>query len=263
MSELPKAYDPKGVEDRWYAFWEEKGYFRAPTGAPGDPFCIVIPPPNITGALHMGHALNNGIQDVLIRRARMQGRPTLWQPGTDHAAIATQNVIERRLAEQGLTRFDLGREEFEKRFWQWKEEYETRILGQFRKMGFSCDWERTRFTMDEGLTRAVRTVFVRLYEEGHIYRGNRIINWCPRCGTALSDIEVKHWEAPGELVTIRYPLSDGSGYISVSTTRVETMLGDTGVAVNPRDDRYRHLIGKTATLPLVGRELPIVGDDAV
>ncbi len=263
MTELAKAYDPKGVEERWYAFWEEKGYFRAPTGASGDPFCIVIPPPNITGALHLGHALNNGIQDVLVRRARMQGRPTLWQPGTDHAAIATQNVIERRLAEQGLTRFDLGREEFEKRFWAWKDEYETRILGQFRKMGFSCDWSRTRFTMDGGLSNAVRTVFVRLYEEGHIYRGNRIINWCPRCRSAISDIEVNHIDTEGELVTLNYPLSDGSGHIAVATTRVETMLGDTGVAVNPSDDRYEHLIGRTATLPLVGREIPIVADDAV
>ncbi|HYZ92065.1 MAG TPA: valine--tRNA ligase [Actinomycetota bacterium] len=263
MTELAKAYDPKGVEERWYSFWEDRGFFRAPTGAEGDPFCIVIPPPNITGALHLGHALNNGIQDVLVRRARMQGRPTLWQPGTDHAAIATQNVIERRLAQEGLTRFDLGREEFERRFWLWKEEYETRILGQFKMMGFSCDWSRTRFTMDEGLSAAVRTVFVRLYEEGYIYRGNRIINWCPRCQSAISDIEVNHIETEGELVTIRYPLKDVEGHISVATTRVETMLGDTGVAVNPSDDRYKALIGKVAILPLVGRELPIVGDDAV
>ncbi len=263
MTELAKAYDPKGVEERWYAFWEEKGYFRAATGADGDPFCIVIPPPNITGALHLGHALNNGIQDVLIRRARMQGRPTLWQPGTDHAAIATQNVIERRLAEEGLTRFDLGREEFERRFWQWKQEYETRILGQFKKMGFSCDWSRTRFTMDEGLSDAVRTVFVRLYEEGHIYRGNRIINWCPRCRSAISDIEVNHVETEGELITIRYPLKDVDAHIAVATTRVETMLGDTAVAVNPNDERYSSLIGRTAVLPLVGRELPIVADEAV
>jgi valyl-tRNA synthetase len=263
MTELAKAYDPKGVEDRWYAFWEEKGYFRASTGAEGDPFCIVIPPPNITGALHLGHALNNGIQDVLVRRARMQGRPTLWQPGTDHAAIATQNVIERRLAQEGLTRFDLGRDEFERRFWQWKEEYEARILGQFKMMGFSCDWSRTRFTMDEGLSAAVRTVFVRLYEEGYIYRGNRIINWCPRCQSAISDIEVNYVETEGELVTLRYPLKDAAGHISVATTRVETMLGDTGVAVNPGDERYKDLIGTMAILPLVGRELPIVGDDAV
>ncbi len=263
MTELAKAYDPKGVEDQWYAFWEKNGYFRGPTGEPGDPFCIVIPPPNVTGVLHMGHALNNTLQDVLVRRARMQGRPTLWVPGTDHAGIGTHVVVEDRLKAEGLTRHDLGREKFLERTWAWKDEYESRILGQLKRLGASCDWDRTRFTMDEGLSRAVRTVFVRLYEEGKIYRGHRIINWCPRCGTALSDIEVKHWEAPGELVTIRYPLSDGSGYISVSTTRVETMLGDTGVAVNARDDRYRHLIGKTATLPLVGRVLPIVGDDAV
>jgi valyl-tRNA synthetase len=263
MTEIAKAYDPKGVEDRWYAFWDERGYFRGETGAPGDPFSIVIPPPNITGALHLGHALNDGIQDVLVRRARMQGRPTLWLPGTDHAAIATQNVIERRLAAEGLTRFDLGREEFERRFWLWKDEYETRILGQFRKMGFSCDWSRTRFTMDEGLSRAVRTVFVRLYDEGYIYRGKRIINWCPRCTSAISDIEVNYWDVEGELVTLRYPLTDGSGDVRVATTRVETMLGDTAVAVNPDDDRYKGLVGKRAILPLVGRELPIVADDAV
>jgi valyl-tRNA synthetase len=263
MSELAKAYDPKGVEDRWYAFWEEKGYFRGQTDAEGEPFCIVIPPPNITGALHLGHALNNGIQDVLVRRARMQGRPTLWQPGTDHAAIATQNVIERRLAAEGKTRFDLGREAFEEQFWEWKAEYEARILGQFKMMGFSCDWSRTRFTMDEGLSHAVRTVFVQLFEEGYIYRGNRITNWCPRCASAISDIEVNHIETEGELVTMRYPLKDGDGHISVATTRVETMLGDTAVAVNPDDERFRDLIGKTAVLPLVGRELPIVADEVV
>jgi valyl-tRNA synthetase len=261
--ELPKVYEPKGVEGRWYALWRDRGYFHVPQGAPGEPFSIVIPPPNVTGALHMGHALNNTLQDVIVRRARMQGRPTLWLPGTDHAAIATQNVIERRLAEEGLTRFDLGREAFEQRFWEWKQEYEARILGQLQTLGCSCDWERTRFTMDEGLSRAVRIVFVRFYEQGRIYRGKRIINWCPRCTSAISDIEVKHEELDGELITIRYPLADGTGHIAVATTRVETMLGDTGVAVNPADDRYRHLVGRTAVLPLVGREIPIVADEGV
>ncbi|MEX2538300.1 MAG: valine--tRNA ligase [Actinomycetota bacterium] len=263
MTELAKAYDPKGVEEHWYAFWEEKGYFTGPTGAPGDRFCISMPPGNITGALHIGGALNNIIQDTLIRRARMQGRPTLWVPGTDHAAIATQNVLERRLAEEGKTRFDLGREAFEALFWEWKDEYEAQILGALRRLGCSADWTRTRFTMDPGLSHAVRTVFVRLYEEGHIYRGARIINWCPRCTSAISDIEVNHIEIEGELVTLRYPLSDGSGFIPVATTRVETMLGDTGVAVNPKDERYEALIDKTVVLPLVGREIPIVSDDAV
>jgi valyl-tRNA synthetase len=263
MNELAKAYDPKGVEDQWYAFWEAKGYFKGHTDAPGDPFSVSMPPGNITGALHIGGALNNIIQDTLVRRARMLGRPTLWVPGTDHAAIATQAVLDRRLAAEGKTRFDLGREAFEALFWQWKDEYEARILGALRRLGCSADWSRTRFTMDPGLSHAVRTVFVRLYEEGHIYRGNRIINWCPKCTSAISDIEVIHVETDGELVTLRYPLEDGTGHISVATTRVETMLGDTGVAVNPTDERYKALIGKTAVLPLVGRDLPIVADDAV
>jgi len=263
MTDLAKAYDPKGVEGRWYAFWEEQGYFVGPTGAEGEPFCISMPPGNITGALHMGGALNNIIQDVLVRRARMQGRPTLWVPGTDHAAIATQAVLERRLAAEGKTRFDLGREGFEDLFWRWKDEYETRILDALKRLGCSADWTRTRFTMDPWLSFAVRTVFVRLYEQGHIYRGSRIINWCPTCMSAISDIEVNHEETAGELVTIRYPLKDGTGHIAVATTRVETMLGDTGVAVNPNDDRYKALVGKIAILPLVGRELPIVADDFV
>ncbi len=263
MNELAKAYDPKGVEGHWYAHWEQEGYFRGPLGRPGDPFCIVIPPPNVTGILHMGHALNNTLQDVLVRRARMQGRPTLWLPGTDHAGIATQNVVERRLGEEGKSRHDLGREAFVERVWSWKDTYEERILGQLRRLGCSCDWERTRFTMDEGLSQAVRTVFVRLYEEGLIYRGNRIINWCPRCTTALSDIEVEYAERDGELITVRYPLADGSGGISVATTRVETMLGDTCVAVHPEDDRYSGLVGRNVRLPLVDREIPIVADAGV
>ena len=263
MTEIAKAYDPKGVEDGWYSFWEEQGYFVGHTGAPGDQFSISMPPGNVTGALHIGGALNNIIQDTIIRRVRMQGRPTLWVPGTDHAAIATQAVLERRLAAEGKTRFDLGREGFEALFWEWKDEYESRILGALKRLGCSADWTRTRFTMDPWLSYAVRTVFVRLYEEGKIYRGNRIINWCPKCLSAISDIEVIHVEKEGELVTLRYPLKDDSGYIAVATTRVETMLGDTAVAVNPNDERYKELVGKTAILPLVGRELPIVADEAV
>jgi valyl-tRNA synthetase len=263
MTELAKAYDPKGVEDRWYAFWVQQGYFRGPTGASGDPFCMVIPPPNVTGVLHMGHAFEITLHDVLVRRSRMSRRPTLWLPGTDHAGIGTQVVIEARLSEEGLNRHDLGRERFLERTWAWKDDYEARILGQLKRLGASCDWDRTRFTMDEGLSFAVRKAFVDWFEAGLIYRGSRIINWCPHCGTALSDIEVKHAEIPGELITIRYPLADGDGYVSVSTTRVETMLGDTGIAVHPKDERYRDLIGKTAILPLIGRELPIVADEAV
>jgi valyl-tRNA synthetase len=263
QTELAKTYDPAGVEDRWYAWWLERGFFEGRTGASGRPFSMVIPPPNITGALHMGHALNNTLQDILVRRARMQGRPTLWIPGTDHAAIATQNVIERRLAAEGLSRFDIGREAFEARFWEWKNEYESRILGQLRRLGASCDWSRTRFTMDEGLSSAVRRVFVRLYEEGRIYRGNRIINWCPRCTSAISDIEVKHLETPGELIWLRYPLTDSSGHITVVTSRVETTLGDTAVAVHPEDERYSGLAGRSVRLPITGRDVPIVADRSV
>ncbi len=263
MTELAKAYDPKGVEDRWYATWEERGYFVGDTGASGERFSMSMPPGNVTGALHMGGALNNIIQDVIVRRARMQQRPTLWVPGTDHAAIATQAVLERRLAAEGKSRFDLGREGFEALFWEWKDEYEARILGALKRLGCSADWTRTRFTMDPGLSFAVRTVFVRLFDEGKIYRGSRIINWCPKCMSAISDIEVIHRETEGELVTLRYPLADGSGYIPVATTRVETMLGDTGVAVHPDDERYKSLVGKTVILPLVGREIPIVADDVI
>jgi valyl-tRNA synthetase len=263
MTDLAKAYDPKGVEDRWYATWDERGYFVGETGAPGDRFSMSMPPGNVTGALHMGGALNNIIQDVIVRRARMQQRPTLWVPGTDHAAIATQAVLERRLAAEGKSRFDLGREGFEALFWEWKDEYEARILGALKRLGCSADWTRTRFTMDPGLSFAVRTVFVRLFEEGKIYRGSRIINWCPKCMSAISDIEVVHRETEGELVTLRYPLADGTGYIPVATTRIETMLGDTGVAVHPDDERYKALVGKTVILPIVGREIPIVADDAI
>jgi valyl-tRNA synthetase len=260
--ELPKAYDPHSVESRIYEEWERSGSF-APHGG-GEPYCIVLPPPNVTGILHMGHALDHSIQDAIIRRRRMQGYRTLWLPGTDHAGIATQNVVEREIAKQeGKTRQDLGREEFVRRVWEWKEKSGGTITKQMRRLGESVDWSREAFTMDEPRSRAVRTVFVELYDQGLIYRGNRIINWCPRCMTALSDIEVEYSEIEGELIYLRYPLADGSGDISVATTRVETMLGDTGVAVNPSDERYKELIGKTAILPIVGRELPIVSDEAV
>ncbi|MGH7589620.1 MAG: valine--tRNA ligase [Gemmatimonadota bacterium] len=260
---LPKRYDPSDLEGRWYAVWQERGYFHPPAGEGPEPYTIVIPPPNVTGVLHMGHGLNNTIQDVLIRRERMRGRRALYLPGTDHAGIATQNVVERELAEEGLGRDDLGREAFVERVWAWKQKYGEEIYDQLRKLGVSCDWERARFTMDPGLSRAVREVFVRLYEDGLVYRGKYIINWCPRCGTALSDEEAEKHEQEGRLWTIRYPLKGGAGHLRIATTRPETMLGDTGVAVHPGDERYRDLVGRTAILPLVGRELPIVADDFV
>ncbi len=263
MKELPKAYDFRGVEEKWYRFWEEKGYFTAKLDPNRPRFSMVIPPPNVTGKLHVGHALNTTLQDIIARYKRMDGYDTLWIPGTDHAGIATQNVVERELAKEGLSRHDLGREEFLKRVWKWKEEYGGAILEQLKRLGCSCDWTRLRFTMDEGLSRAVREVFVRLWEEGLIYRGDYIINWCPRCHTALADIEVEHEPTAGHLWYIRYPLADGSGYIVVATTRPETMLGDTAVAVNPEDERYRHLVGKKIKLPLIGREIPIIADREV
>ncbi len=263
MEEIPKVYNPAEVEEKWYSFWEKRGFFHARCNPEKEPFTIVIPPPNITGSLHMGHALNNSLQDFIIRRKRMQGMEALWLPGTDHAGIATQNVVERKLAERGLTREDLGREKFLEEVWAWKEKYGSTIIGQLKRLGCSCDWERERFTMDEGCSRAVRAVFVRLYQEGLVYRGDYIINWCPRCKTALSDIEVEHEEIDGKLWYIRYDLKDSDEFFHVATTRPETMLGDTAVAVNPHDSRHRHLIGRIAILPLVGRELPIVGDDFV
>ncbi|HJR18578.1 MAG TPA: valine--tRNA ligase [Actinomycetota bacterium] len=260
--ELPKAYDPHSVEQRIYAEWERSGVF-SPRGE-GEPYCVVLPPPNVTGILHMGHALDHSIQDAVVRRRRMQGYRTLWLPGTDHAGIATQNVVEREIAKhEGKTRQDLGRDEFVKRIWEWREKSGGTITQQMRRLGNSVDWSRERFTMDPDLSRAVRKVFVDLYGEGLIYRGNRIINWCPRCQTALSDIEVEHSDVEGELIHINYPLTDHSGFITVATTRVETMLGDTGVAVNPTDVRYQRLVGKTVVLPIVGREIPIVADMAV
>ncbi|ACH38549.1 valyl-tRNA synthetase [Citrifermentans bemidjiense Bem] len=261
--ELEKVYEPKSVEERWYQQWEQKGYFHAnvPSDKPG--YSIVIPPPNITGVLHMGHALNNTLQDILCRWKRMAGYNVLWMPGTDHAGIATQNVVERQLAAEGKDRFELGREAFIERVWQWKGESGGQIIGQLKRLGASCDWERERFTMDAGLSKAVREVFVRLYQEKLIYRDNRLINWCPRCHTALSDIEVEHEEKAGHLWHLRYPVVGTNDFLVVATTRPETMLGDTAVAVHPEDERYAHLIGKMVMLPLVNREIPIIADDYV
>jgi valyl-tRNA synthetase len=258
--QLDKIYDPKRVEERWYHFWIEQRLFHASASDSRRPYCIVIPPPNVTGSLHVGHALNNTLQDILIRWRRMQGYNTLWMPGMDHAGIATQNVVERQLQSEGTTREALGREEFLKRVQQWKEKSGGTIIVQLKRLGASCDWDRERFTMDPGLSEAVRLVFVRLYEDGLLYRGERLINWCPRCLTALSDIEVEHEDITGKLYTIRYPLEDPSTHLLVATTRPETMLGDTAVAVHPEDERYRHLIGKQVKLPLTTRTIPIVGD---
>ena len=265
MAELNKTYDPALVEDKWYAFWETRGYFFADESRPGPRFSIVIPPPNITGVLTMGHVLNNTLQDILVRFKRMDGYVTLWMPGTDHAGIATQNAVEKQLASEGLTRHDLGRDAFEKRVWAWKERYGSTILLQLRKLGSSCDWRRERFTMDPGLSRAVREVFVRLYEKGLIYRGSRIIHWCPRCHTALSDEEAITTEGgeSGHLWHIRYPAEDDGDGVVVATTRPETMLGDTGVAVHPTDARYQQLVGKRVLLPLMKRPIPVVADDLV
>jgi valyl-tRNA synthetase len=260
---LEKSYDPKRVEEKWYKIWEERGYFEPTYDKTKPKFSIVIPPPNVTGALHIGHALNNTLQDVLVRYKRMDGYDVLWVPGTDHAGIATQNVVEKELAKEGLTRYDLGREAFLKRVWEWKALYGGKIISQLKKLGASCSWSYERFTMDEGLSRAVREVFVRLWEEGLIYRGDYIINWCPRCETALADLEVEFESVAGKLWYIKYPLEDGSNYIVVATTRPETMLGDTAVAVHPEDKRYRALIGKNIKLPLIGRIIPIIADKIV
>jgi len=264
MNEIPTRYNPKETEDKWYKFWEEKNYFSAKPGPSKKPFCIVIPPPNVTGILHMGHALNNTIQDVLIRYHRMKGEEALWMPGTDHAGIATQNVVEKAIAKDGLKRQDLGREKFIERVWQWKEQYGSTIIRQLKKLGASCDWARERFTMDEEYSKAVVEVFVRLYEKGLIYQGNYIINWCPRCQTALSDEEAPHRDLKGNLYYLRYPLKENlDEYIVVATTRPETMLGDTAVAVNPKDRRYKKLIGKILILPLVNREIKVIADSMV
>ena len=259
--ELAKVYNPTEVEVSAYKSWESKGFFSP--GKDGEAFTIVIPPPNVTGSLHMGHALDNSLQDILIRFRRMQGRRVLWLPGTDHAGIATQNVVERELKKEGRTKDDLGREKFLERTWEWKKLYGGRITQQLRRLGASLDWSRERFTMDEGLSHAVRRAFVTLFKEGLIYRGKRIINWCPRCMTALSDIESEHKTGKGNLWHIKYPIDGTADYVVVATTRPETMLGDTAVAVNPKDKRYKHLIGKMLVLPLVGRKIPVIKDDFV
>ena len=263
MKELSKVYDPKQVEDRTYQFWLDGGYFHAEPNPDKKPYTIVIPPPNITGQLHMGHALDETLQDILIRFRRMQGYETLWLPGTDHASIATEAKIVNAMKEEGLTKEDLGREGFLERAWEWKRKYGGRIIEQLKKLGSSCDWERERFTLDEGCSQAVKEVFVNLYNKGLIYQGERIINWCPHCMTSISDAEVEYEEQAGHFWHLRYPLSDGSGEVILATTRPETMLGDTAIAVNPKDERYQKLIGKTVILPLVNREIPIVGDDYV
>jgi valyl-tRNA synthetase len=259
---MDKHYDPKAVEAKWYAWWEAQGLFHADPSAGGEPYCVMIPPPNVTGILHMGHALNNSVQDILVRWRRMQGRNTLWMPGTDHAGIATQNVVEKALRKEQSSRWDLGRDKFVERVWTWRREYGGTIVRQLRMLGSSCDWPRERFTMDEGLSAAVAEVFCRLYDEGLIYRGNYIVNWCPRCSTALSDEESEHQETNGSLWHIKYPVGDGT-FLTVATTRPETMLGDTAVAVNPKDERYTHLHGKSVTLPILNRVLPVVVDDYV
>lgn len=277
---LPKTYEPQAVEQKWYRFWEEGGYFKPNPNATGPTFVISMPPPNVTGALHLGHAITATVEDILIRYHRMKGDDALWVPGEDHAGIATQTVVERLLASEGTDRHELGREAFIARVWDWVGKYKRRIQDQHRRLGASCDWSRERFTLDEGLSKAVREVFVRLYDEGMIYRGERIINWCPRCMSALSDLEVNHVDTPGKLTYVRYPLKAEPGdegdkskptvsqtvlteYISVATTRPETILGDTAVAVNPRDPRYAAIVGRLAILPIIGREIPIVADEAV
>ena len=263
MKELAKTYDPVAIEERTYSKWMGRKYFHAEADRSRKPFTIVIPPPNVTGKLHMGHALDETLQDILIRYKRMQGYNALWIPGTDHASISTEVKVTNQLREEGIDKRELGRECFLKRAWQWKEEYGGAIINQLKKLGCSCDWDRERFTMDEGCSEAVLEVFVRLYEKGYIYKGSRIINWCPVCQTSISDAEVEHEEQAGHFWHINYPITDGSGYVEIATTRPETMLGDTAVAVNPEDERYRHLIGKMLKLPLTDREIPVIADPYV
>ncbi|NTV91460.1 MAG: class I tRNA ligase family protein, partial [Clostridiales bacterium] len=260
---LAKVYDPKQVEDRLYEKWTSKGYFHAVPDKTKKPFTIVIPPPNITGQLHMGHALNNTLQDTLIRMKRMQGYCALWLPGTDHASIATEAKIVDAMAKEGLTKEMIGREKFLERAWEWRKVYGGRIVEQLKKLGSSCDWERERFTMDDGLSEAVKEVFIRLYRKGLIYKGERITNWCPNCNTSISDIEVEYEEKEGNFWHIKYPVKGTGEFMTVATTRPETMLGDTALAVNPKDERYAHLIGKTVVLPLMDREIPVIADDYV
>ncbi|MGD0037473.1 MAG: valine--tRNA ligase [Bacteroidota bacterium] len=263
QQELPKAYNPKEVEDKWYSWWESNRLFHATVNKDKTPYTVVIPPPNITGILTMGHVLNNTLQDVFVRWKRMQGFEACWIPGTDHAGIATQNAVEKSLAKEGKHRHDLGREKFIKLVWQWREKYGSTIIQQLRKLGVSCDWERERFTMDEGLSNAVKEVFIRLFDKGLIYRGKYIVNWCPQHQTALSDDEVDHAESNGNLYYIKYPIVGSDEHAIIATTRPETMLGDTALCVHPKDERYKHLIGKTAILPIVGRKLPIIADDYI
>ena len=263
MKELAKTYSPSEFEERIYKNWCEKKYFTPVIDHSKPHFSIVIPPPNITGQLHMGHALDNTLQDILIRYKRMNGYCTLWLPGTDHASIATEAKIVEAMRKEGVSKDDIGRDGFLERAWAWKEQYGGRIISQLKKLGSSCDWSRERFTMDEGCSEAVKEVFVRLYNKGLIYRGERIINWCPHCLTSISDAEVEYEEQAGHFWHIKYPFKDGDGYLEFATTRPETMLGDTAVAVNPKDERYKHLIGKTLIIPLVNREIPVVADEYV
>ena len=261
--ELEKNYNPSEIEGRLYQKWLDNKYFHAQVNKDKKPFTIVMPPPNITGQLHMGHALDNTLQDILIRFKRMQGYEALWVPGTDHASIATEAKIVEAMRKEGITKEEIGRDEFLKRAWDWKAEYGGRIVSQLKKIGSSADWDRERFTMDEGCSEAVKEVFVNLYNKGQIYKGERIINWCPKCLTSISDAEVEYEDQAGHFWHLRYPLSDGSGYIEMATTRPETMLGDTAVAVNPNDDRYKDMVGKTVVLPIVHREIPIIADEYV
>ena len=263
MSEIPKAYEPGQIEQKWYRFWMEHGYFTPKVDRKKKPFIIIMPPPNVTGELHLGHALTATLEDIMIRWHRMKGEPTLWLPGVDHAGIATQVVVEQRLTEEGLDRHKLGREKFIERVWEWVKKSRQSITSQHQRLGASCDWTRERFTLDEGPSQAVRTAFVRLYNKGLIYRGERIINWCPRCQTALSDLEVQHKDVTGNLYYLRYPMADGDGFVTVATTRPETYLGDTAVAVNPDDERFKTLVGKKVVLPVIGRVIPIIADSAV
>jgi valyl-tRNA synthetase len=251
MTEIPKAYEPGEVEQKWYRFWMEQGYFTPKIDHRKKPFVIIMPPPNVTGELHLGHALTATLEDIMIRWHRMKGEPALWLPGVDHAGIATQVIVEQKLADEGLDRHKLGREKFTERVWEWVKKSRQSITYQHQRLGASCDWTRERFTLDEGPSRAVRAAFVRLYNKGLIYRGERIINWCPRCQTAISDLEVQHKDITGNLYYLRYPLADGEGYVTVATTRPETYLGDTAVAVNPDDKRFKALVGKKVVLPLL------------
>jgi valyl-tRNA synthetase len=263
MSEIPKAYEPGKIEQKWYDFWLKQGYFSPQVDPKKKPFVIIMPPPNVTGELHLGHALTATLEDIMVRWHRMKGESALWLPGTDHAGIATQVVVEQQLAKQGQTKEEIGREKFTKLTWEWANKSRGNIRRQHQLLGASCDWTREKFTLDEGPSKAVRTAFVRLYDKGLIYRGERMINWCPRCQTALSDLEVEHKDIVGHLYYIRYPLTQGKGFVTVATTRPETFLGDTAVAVNPTDKRYKKLIGKSATLPIIDKEIPIIADDAV